>query len=100
MNKILTEDEQLLLSIQSSNRNAYSRLFKKYYPILCAYCHKFVSLEDSEEIVQDVMFWLWESRKQLSFENHSVLIYFQWCVIKHSTNRFIGKAEVKQIPCF
>ena len=64
----MTEDNQLLLSIQSSDRNAYSRLFKKYYPVLCAYCNKFVSIEDSEEIVQDVMFWIWESRKKLTLE--------------------------------
>lgn len=36
--------------------------------MLCAYCHKFISLEDSEEIVQDVLFWLWESRKELVIE--------------------------------
>ena len=68
MDNTLTEDNQLLLSIQSSDRNAYSRLFKKYYPVLCAYCNKFVSIEDSEEIVQDVMFWIWESRKKLTLE--------------------------------
>lgn len=97
MNKILTEDEQLLLSIQSSNRNACSRLFKKYYPILCAYCHKFVSLEDSEEIVQDVMFWLWESRKQLSFEK-SLSAYLFSMVRNKAFNKQIywesrGKAD-------
>ena len=54
------QNEDFLLSaLRQSDRNAYSCLFRKYYPMLCAYCHKFISLEDSEEIVQDVLFWLW-----------------------------------------
>lgn len=30
--------------------------------MLCAYAHRLVSLEDAEEIVQEVMLWLWENR--------------------------------------
>ena len=63
------QNENFLLSaLRQSDRKAYSCLFRKYYPMLCAYCHKFISLEDSEEIVQDVLFWLWESRKELVIE--------------------------------
>lgn len=62
-------DEVFLLSaLQQSDKRAYNVLFRKYYPLLCAYCHKFISIEDSEEIVQDVLFWLWESRKELVIE--------------------------------
>lgn len=63
------QNENFLLSaLRQSDRKAYTFLFRKYYPMLCAYCHKFISLEDSEEIVQDVLFWLWESRKELVIE--------------------------------
>lgn len=62
------KDEILLLALRHSDKKAYAELFRAYYPMLCAYCHKFVSLEDSEEIVQDVLFWLWESRKELVIE--------------------------------
>ncbi len=62
------KEELLLLALQRSDRKAYVSLFYKYYPILCAYCHKFVSLEDSEEIAQDVLLWLWEKRKELAIK--------------------------------
>lgn len=39
--------------------------------ILCcvAYAHRLVSLEDAEEIVQEVMLWLWENRGDLIIES-------------------------------
>ena len=36
----------------------------RYYSVLCTYCYRFVRLEDAEEIVQDVMLWLWENRER------------------------------------
>ncbi len=35
----------------------------------CAYAHRLVSLEDAEEIVQEVMLWLWENRGDLIIES-------------------------------
>ncbi len=35
--------------------------------MLCTYANRFVSLEDAEEIVQDVMLWLWENREIQTF---------------------------------
>lgn len=56
------EDAVLLAAVRQSNRIAYNILFKKYYPPLCAYCYRFVRIEEVEDIVQEVMMWLWESR--------------------------------------
>lgn len=81
MEDSITEDLLLLHSIKFSDKNAFTKLFRKYYPVLCAYCNKFVSLEDSEEIVQDTMFWLWESRKELSFEKSPSAYLFT--VVRH-----------------
>ena len=36
--------------------------------MLCAYATRFVELKDAEEIVQDVMLWLWETRQTQTFE--------------------------------
>lgn len=40
----------------------------RYYPALCAYGHRFVDLEDAEEIVQDSLLWIWENRENLFIE--------------------------------
>ena len=56
------EDQSLLLAIKNGNEKAFDTLFRKYYPMLCAYGNKFVELEDAEECVQDAMLWLWENK--------------------------------------
>lgn len=48
--------------MRQDDRGAYNILFKKYYPTLCAYCYRFVRVEEIEDIVQEVMMWLWENR--------------------------------------
>ena len=64
-----TTDERFLLSaMQHGDLKAYGVLFRRYYPILCAYATRFVELKDVEEIVQDVMLWLWENRETQTFE--------------------------------
>lgn len=64
-----TTDERFLLSaMQHRDLKAYGVLFRRYYPILCAYATRFVELKDVEEIVQDVMLWLWENRETQIFE--------------------------------
>ena len=58
-----TEDDVVLLAAMRQNdRAAYNILFKKYYPTLCAYCYRLVRVEEIEDIVQEVMMWLWENR--------------------------------------
>ena len=65
---LFLEDKHLLSDIKMSDKNAYAFLFRKYYPILFAYCCKFIEQEDAEEIVQDVMLWLWENRTILQID--------------------------------
>ena len=64
----ITEERFLLSAMQHGDLKAYGVLFRRYYPILCAYATMFVDLKDAEEIVQDVMLWLWENRETQTFE--------------------------------
>lgn len=63
-------ESNIISALKDSDKKAFNKLFRKFYPILCAYCHKFVSLEDSEEIVQDTLLWLWENREKLYVEKN------------------------------
>ena len=58
----MEEDEFLWHLISRGDRKAFSSFFSKYYTILYSYSRYYVSAEDAEEIVQDVMLWLWEKR--------------------------------------
>ena len=77
-------------AIRIADKNAYAFLFKKYYPILCAYGNKFIELKDAEEIVQDVMLWLWENRTTLQIET-SLSQYLFRSVYHRAMNRLESK---------
>lgn len=70
-------ESNVISALKNSDKKAFDRLFRKFYPILCAYCHKFVSLEDSEEIVQDTLLWIWENRETLSIEKNIASYLFK-----------------------
>lgn len=88
-----TREEILLLSkLQQGDKKAFNALFRKYYPTLCAYAHRFVDLEDAEEIVQDDA-WLWENREILLIES-SLSQYLLKMIYHRALNR-IAQKEVK-----
>lgn len=89
----LTEDNYLLSAMREGDKNAFNTLFRRYYPVLCAYCHRFVDLEDAEEIVQDIMLWLWESRS-MQIINTSLSQYLFKAVYHRAINK-ITKDEIK-----
>lgn len=79
-------DSSLLSAMQNGDRKAYSILFRRYYPMLCSYANRFVCQEDAEEIVQDIMLWLWENREIQTF-NTSFSQYLYKTVYHRSINR-------------
>lgn len=58
------EDQTLWLLVQRGDKDAFAALFAKYYSPLYTYSCCYVSGEDAEEAVQDLMIWLWEKREQ------------------------------------
>lgn len=66
--KETTEDQYLLFALSKGQKAAFDKLFRKYYPPLCAYARRFIELEDAKEIAQEIMLWLWENRTQLVIE--------------------------------
>lgn len=61
-----TMDEDLFLwrLISRGDKKAFGTFFAKYYTILYSYSKYYVFAEDAEEIVQDLMMWLWEKREE------------------------------------
>lgn len=62
------DDNNLITLLQQGDRNAYKQLFIKYYPPLCEYASQYISDDDSEELVQELMLFLWETRENLVIE--------------------------------
>ena len=64
-----SDNDFLLSAVQRGDQKAFDTLFRRYYPMLCAYGHRFVELEDAEEIVEDSLLWIWENRETLVIES-------------------------------
>ena len=62
------DDNNLITLLQQGDRNAYKQLFIKYYSPLCEYASQYISDDDSEELVQELMLFLCETRENLVIE--------------------------------
>ena len=58
-------DFLLVRQLQEGNTDTYKQIFIKYYSPLCEYISQYVSDEDAEELVQDLMLFIWENRKNI-----------------------------------
>ncbi len=59
------DDNAIISLLQTGDKNAYKQLFIKYYYPLCEYASQYISDDDSKELVQDLMLFLWETRENL-----------------------------------
>lgn len=64
----MIDDVSLVVSLQKGDENAYRQLFVKYYSPLCEYASQYISDDDSEELVQELMLFIWEARENLVIE--------------------------------
>lgn len=61
----LTDNQLVIRMLKSGDSNVFSLVYAFYYKPLCAFCSSFVSPEEAEEIVQDLMMYVWEKRDLL-----------------------------------
>ena len=94
MQESLLEDRQLLQAIGNGDKAAFDHLFQKYYPTLCAYGSRFVELEDAEEIVEDIMLWIWENANMLGFIESSFSNYL-YKIVYNRAIMCMRKQEVR-----
>lgn len=81
-----SDNDFLLSAVQRGDQKAFDTLFRRYYPMLCAYGHQFVELEDAEEIVEDSLLWIWENRETLVIES-SLNSYLFKMVYRRALNK-------------
>lgn len=67
-NDPIDEDIKLYFLYKKGDRKAFDTLFLKYYSILCAFGKYYIPIEDAEEVVLDIMMWLWENREFQNIE--------------------------------
>lgn len=62
------DENNLITLLQKGDEDAYKQLFVKYYSPLCEYASQYISDDDSEELVQDLMLFIWETKENLVIE--------------------------------
>lgn len=93
MNYSHQSDTDLIYAIKEGNKEAFDAFFMRYYAVLCAYSKQFVSLEDGQDIVQDIMVNLWLNRKKLFIINSPRHYFFQ--SVKNKCISFLDRNELK-----
>ena len=84
--EVSDEDYNNFYQEKFGDQKAFDTLFRRYYPMLCAYGHRFVELEDAEEIVEDSLLWIWENRETLVIES-SLNSYLFKMVYRRALNK-------------
>lgn len=59
------EDIHLVMRLQRGDMEAYKQMFIKYYSSLCEYASQYILDTEAEEIIQDLMLFLWEKRESI-----------------------------------
>lgn len=63
---MVNENREILEKLKAGDAQAFDIIYMQYYRGLFAFASQYVDESDCEEIIQDVMLWLWE--------NHPILI--------------------------
>lgn len=61
----LNDNRLVIKTLKSGDQKAFSLVYASYYKPLCLFCSLYVSPEEAEEIVQDLMMYVWEKRDLL-----------------------------------
>ena len=85
---------ETLLALQAGNEQAFDAIYRQYYKALCAYASNYAPDVECEEIVQDVMMWLWENRQTISSEITLKSLLFT--ITKNKCLNMIAHLQVRQ----
>lgn len=91
---VITENEQTLHLLKTGDENAFDTIYKQYYRGLCAFASQYVAETEIEEIVQEVMMWLWENRASLVPELSLKSLLFM--MVKNKCLNNITHNQIKQ----
>ncbi len=81
-------------SIRNGDKHAFESVFKTYYKILCSYANQIIADSDnSEEIVQEMFFQLWQKKEFLFIETSLKSYLFR--AVHNSCLNFIKHNKIK-----
>ena len=91
----VNNNKLVIAALKEGREYAFDIVYRHYFKRLCAFCSQYIDdQEETEEIVQDTMVWLWESRHTL-LEEHSLKTLL-FTIVKNKALNRISHFEIKQ----
>lgn len=90
---ILEDNYETIRMLRSGNEDVFDSVYKFYYKGLCAFASQYVSFDESQEVVQDTMMWLWENRERLIPEMSLKSLLFM--IVKNKSLNRISHVQIK-----
>ena len=91
---MITSNEETLNRLKTGDESVFDTVYKQYYRGLCAFASQYVAETETEEIVQEVMMWLWENRSALIPEMSLKSLLFT--MVKNKCLNNITHNQIKQ----
>ena len=88
------ENEETIHKLNSGDEQMFDTVYKQYYRGLCAFASQYVAESECEEIVQDVMMWVWENHTLLNPEMSLKSLLFT--MVKNRCLNNITHNQIKQ----
>lgn len=90
----INDNNAVISALREGSEEVFDNVYRHYFRGLCAFCSQYVTLSESEEIVQDTMMWLWENRKTLIPELTLKTLLFT--IVKNKALNKISHFEIKR----
>ena len=91
---MITSNEETLNRLKAGDESVFDAVYKQYYKGLCAFASQYVAETETEEIVQEVMMWLWENRAMLVPQMSLKSLLFT--IVKNKCLNNITHNQIKQ----
>ncbi|HLK96650.1 MAG TPA: RNA polymerase sigma-70 factor [Hymenobacter sp.] len=89
-------DEELFLRLRQGEEQAFALVFNRYHVELFRFALKYVQLPSlAEDIVQDVLLYLWERRQELAVITS--LKAYLYAAVKHRSLDYLKSQYAKQV---
>ena len=91
----INNNKQIVSALNEGHESVFDAVYRHYFKKLCAFCSQYIpDLEETEEIVQETMVWLWENRLTLKAELTLKSLLFT--IVKNKALNRISHYEIKQ----
>ena len=91
----INDNKQIVSALNEGHESVFDAVYRHYFKQLCAFCSQYIpDLEETEEIVQETMVWLWENRLTLKAELTLKSLLFT--IVKNKALNRISHYEIKQ----